>query len=513
MKKFLLVSLLCSLAIPTFTENEELTLEQRIEKLEKVIEEQNKELKKQKINIKKNEKKLSLATQEKPKDADGELQFHGYLRTGAEGNMKHGNKKTYSRDKQYVGRWGNEFDTNFNINFSKKFTQSNGAWTKLVVQLEGWSDNYDTSIGEKNKIDLTELYIEMGNVPMFTGAFKDAVIVAGKKKWDAQQVEIIDYYYQEVKGTGLGIENIKLWNGSLNLAYISNDFKDGELDSLEGKKAEDVRAYKAKYTYGDISGEIMYAHATDNDKIREYDVLKQMHYPAIGGEIAESDRWYRDAADDGFYAGLYYQPDNFFGFEGKGQHYLQYATGILAGEGIGKIHTDANKRAADDAVAYQLGLGGTVRLGNRTHMLVSYRSLRAKDIEARKKVGYGWYHEEQYWAGAGIGDAQKSWRVGKLETDALVLRPIYYINQNLDLWMEAGIARKDTETYAGATEDHLLYKISAGPQLKYYVGSAETSLRLFVTYIGDKTKRTEKGVTTRSTVEDVITGFQISAWW
>ena len=24
------------------------------------------------------------------------------------------------------------------------------------------------------KIDLTELYIEMGNVPMFTGAFKDA---------------------------------------------------------------------------------------------------------------------------------------------------------------------------------------------------------------------------------------------------------------------------------------------------------------------------------------------------
>ena len=37
MKKFLLVSLLCSLAIPTFTENEELTLEQRIEKLEKIF--------------------------------------------------------------------------------------------------------------------------------------------------------------------------------------------------------------------------------------------------------------------------------------------------------------------------------------------------------------------------------------------------------------------------------------------------------------------------------------------
>ena len=101
----------------------------------------------------------------------------------------------------------------------------------------------------------------------------------------------------------------------------------------------------------------------------------------------------------------------------------------------------------------------------------------------------------------------------KLETDALVLRPIYYINQNLDLWLEAGIARKDTEAYNGTTEDHLLYKISAGPQLKYYVGNAETSLRLFVTYIGDKTERRENGVTTKSTVEDVLTGFQVSAWW
>ena len=506
MKKFLLVSLLCSLAIPTFTENEELTLEQRIEKLEKIIEEQNKELKKQKINIKKNEKKLSLATQEKPKDADGELQFHGYLRTGAEGNMKHGNKNTYSRDKQYVGRWGNEFDTNFNINFSKKFTQSNGAWTKLVVQLENWSDNYDNNVGDY-KIDLTQLYIEMGNVPMFTGAFKDARIVAGKKKWGDQQVEILDYYYQDVKGTGLGLEGIRLWNGSLDLTYITNDFKDGELSNIKGKKAEDVRAYKAKYTYGDISGEVMYAHAMDNDRIGtiSYTDPSKPSNPVTQGENIGYTK--RDAADDGFYAGLYYQPDNFFGFEGKGQHYLQYATGILAGEGIGKIETDANKRAANDAVTYQLGLGGTVRLGDRTHMLVSYRSLRAQNIEARKEERYIWDN------GQTAPNYEKSWRAKDLETDALVLRPIYYINQNLDLWMEAGIARKDTESYSGTTEDHLLYKISAGPQLKYYVGSAETSLRLFVTYIGDKTKRTEKGVTTRSTVEDVITGFQISAWW
>lgn len=507
MKKFLLVSLLCTLAVPTLAKTENLTLEQRIEKLEQIIEEQNKELKKQKLNIKKNEKKLSLATKEKPKNDDTELQFHGYLRTGAEGNMKHGNKSSYSKNKEYVGRWGNEYDTNFNINFSKKFIQNNGAWTRLAVQLESWSDNYDNSVGESSKVDLTQLYIEMGNVPMFSGAFKDSVLVAGKKKWDDQQVEILDYYYQDVAGTGLGIENIKLWDGKLSLAYITNDFKDGELSNIEGEKAEDIRAYKTKYIYGNISGEVMYAHAMDNDRIGtiSYTDPSKPKNPATGRENIGYTK--RDAADDGFYAGLYYQPDNFFGFEGKGQHYLQYATGLLAGEGIGKIDTDFNKRAADDAVTYQLGLGGTVRLGERTHMLVSYRSLRAENIEAGKEERYIWDN------GQTAPSYEKSWRVNKLESDALVLRPIYYVNQNLDLWLEAGIGRRDAESYNGNTEEHLYYKISAGPQLKYYVGSAETSLRLFATYIGDEGEKTDNGVTTKSKIEDVITGFQISAWW
>lgn len=508
MKKFLLVSLLCTLAVPTLAKTENLTLEQRIEKLEQIIEEQNKELKKQKLNIKKNEKKLSLATKEKPKNDDTELQFHGYLRTGAEGNMKHGNKSSYSKNKEYVGRWGNEYDTNFNINFSKKFIQNNGAWTRLAVQLESWSNNYDNSVGESSKVDLTQLYIEMGNVPMFSGAFKDSVLVAGKKKWDDQQVEILDYYYQDVAGTGLGIENIKLWDGKLSLAYITNDFKDGELSNIKGEKAEDIRAYKTKYIYGNISGEVMYAHAMDNDRIGtiSYTDPSKPKNPATGRENIGYTK--RDAADDGFYAGLYYQPDNFFGFEGKGQHYLQYATGLLAGEGIGKIDTDFNKRAADDAVTYQLGLGGTVRLGERTHMLVSYRSLRAENIEAGKEERYIWDN------GQTAPSYEKSWRVNKLESDALVLRPIYYVNQNLDLWLEAGIGRRDTESYDGKnTEEHLYYKISAGPQLKYYVGSAETSLRLFATYIGDEGEKTANGVTTKSKIEDVITGFQISAWW
>ena len=36
MKKFLLVSLLCTLALPTLAEEKNLTLEQRIENLEKI---------------------------------------------------------------------------------------------------------------------------------------------------------------------------------------------------------------------------------------------------------------------------------------------------------------------------------------------------------------------------------------------------------------------------------------------------------------------------------------------
>ena len=250
----------------------------------------------------------------------------------------------------------------------------------------------------------------------------------------------------------------------------------------------------------------MYAHAMDHDDVTE--LTDKDNY--IEANISK-----REAADDGIYAGLYYQPNNFFGFEGKGQHYLQYSTGLLAGEGIGKIDTDFNKKAADDAVTYQLGLGGTVRLGDRTHMLVSYRSLRAENINARKFESYAWSYPDGNEIIYGRTE-EASWRVDKLESDALVLRPIYSVNQNLDLWLEAGIGRRDTESYSGKnTEEHLYYKVSAGPQIKYYVGSAETSLRLFVTYIGDKAEKVDvrQNIFTKSSTRDLIGGFQVSAWW
>ena len=140
-------------------------------------------------------------------------------------------------------------------------------------------------------------------------------------------------------------------------------------------------------------------------------------------------------------------------------------------------------------------------------MLVSYRSLRAENIEARKEERYIWDN------GQTAPSYEKSWRVNKLESDALVLRPIYSVNQNLDLWLEAGICRRDAESYDGKkTEEHLYYKVSAGPQIKYYVGSAETSLRLFVTYIGDKAETVVDNKFTKSSTSDVIGGFQVSAW-
>lgn len=146
MKKYLLVSLLCGLAVQSFAGSEELSIEERMEKLERIIAEQNaelQELKKLKAEVKSNEDKIALVSQNQEKSKSNnneEFQFHGYLRTGAEGSIKNGNKNTYSKAKEYVGRWGNEFDNNFNVNLSKKFTLDNGAWTKLAVQFDNWND-------------------------------------------------------------------------------------------------------------------------------------------------------------------------------------------------------------------------------------------------------------------------------------------------------------------------------------------------------------------------------------
>lgn len=351
-KVLLLLSLITSLA---HANTETLSLEERLEKLEQKLYQVEKE----------QQEKAEEEKQEKLAFNNDKVEMHGYFRTGADGNMREGNKRAYDRAKNIVGRWGNEYDTNFNFNLSRKFTLPNQAWSKVLIQVENWNNSYNNSL-DGTDLNVTNLYLEMGNLPIFTGAFEEATVIAGKRGWDGVIVDPMDYYYQDIGGTGVGIDKIKFLNGYLNLAYISADFDDetqhgyysvGDIaENIYYKGDMDIagtiRGYKARYNQNDIALEVMYAHAVDHSSV------------GLTGD--EKTKFTRETADDGFYTGLYYNPKNFFGLKGWGQHYLQFSTGVLAGDnGIGRLNTVGNMLAHRDSKAYQLGLGGLVNINEK----------------------------------------------------------------------------------------------------------------------------------------------------
>lgn len=504
MKKILYFILITNIyAQPFFNTNdnkgssEKLTVEERLEKIEQKLSSQENDIEEKKKTDEKQDKDIQELLKEN-------IEFHGYFRTGADGNLREGNKRAYDRAKNLVGRWGNEYDTNFNFNLSKKFILNNKAWSKVHFQIENWNNTYNNGFRDNDKLNLTNLYLEMGELPIFKGRFKDSTIVAGKRGWDGVIVDPIDYYYQDIGGTGFGINNIRIGKGNLSLAYISADFDDKTQHAYKSNNPHlgtykgtmdvggTIRGYKGRYAYKDIVTELMYAHAVDHNNVDKT-------YNDIYGKKFESTR---NTADQGVYAGIYYNPKNFFGLKGWGQHYLQFSNGVLAGNnGIGRLNTPGNMLAHKESKAYQLGVGGLVNVSSKLNVMPTFRIAYTENVDSRDK--------EITASGKYIPSVLE-------KNNKLIgfnVRPIYTINPYVDLWIDAGLGKITSTAYNDDEWKGKYYKVSAGPQLRYSIGYAETTVKAYLTYIGEDIQQKDKVESTKKSSSDLIGGLQFVAWW
>lgn len=435
-----------------------------------------------------------LASLEESRLKDG-FEFHGYFRTGSDGNFSNSFRKVGDRNKNLIGRWGNEYDTFTGFNFSKKFYMDNGAWAKTFIELDNWNNDYQREAG----INLATIAIQMGNIPTFKGAFKDSVISAGKQGWGNRAVDMTDYFYQDMDGVGLGIDGIKVGEGKLGFAYITSDANDGidkyyrpsvdtgyEIFEPENK-TEVVRAARATYEIKDFTLEMVYSHAGDNDEVGVY-------------KEEDGDAYTRNSAKNGFYTGLYYNPQNFYGAKGWGQHFAQVGTGTLAGSGLGRLDTQGNFLAHRDSTAFQIGTNGGTNITEKLSIMTALRYQKVSKLDAR----------ENKITNIDMGTLEKADTVKNLSEIGFSVRPVYAINSYFDLWAEGGIAKVKRELNNNTDHDTFIAKISAGPQLKLNFGFAETSVRAYVTYYNEEDKKT--GEATNNT-DDIIGGFQMSVWW
>ena len=162
------------------------------------------------------EKAVAKSTAVEEKTASGlGVEFHGYARSG----LLVGDSGSGTEGGPYVspagatggavGRLGNEPDTYVEVNLEKKAKLDNGATTRFKVMMADGQRSYNDWTASSSDLNIRQAFAEIGTLPSFKGAFKDATLWAGKR-FDRDNFDIhwLDSDIIFLAGTGAGAYDI-----------------------------------------------------------------------------------------------------------------------------------------------------------------------------------------------------------------------------------------------------------------------------------------------------------------
>ncbi len=363
--------------------------------------------------------KAKVEAVEEKTDSFNDFEFHGYARSG----VIVGDNRTDGDGFNAPGftgyRLGNEDDTGWEADLVKNFRMDDGSWAKFELLLANFAgDAYDEEVGKD--VQARQVFVEMGNLPTFTGAFSDATVWAGKRYYERADFHINDWKYTNMSGTGAGLTNINVGPGNLNLAFIANDLDD-----------DDTKVYNLDARYKGVEA---------LDGTWEYVLtLKQ----AKGS----------DGTDDGFQLGAIYERGDFYGVaDGGTKVVVQYGDGLGARLG----YADSSEDFSSGSHAYRLATSGLTPLNEKWDLFAQ------AILEEREDYGSDDYGDDQTWVSAGV-------------------RPVYKVNKNFELQFEAGY---DFVDYDSLGVDGSITKLTFAPTFKLDTESfwARPEIRTFVTY-------------------------------
>jgi maltoporin len=172
------------------------------------------------------------------------FELHGYMRAGV-GRSSNGGEMASFYLPGTVGnpsggpgyRLGNEEDnylelamdvrayekgsTNFKLHFRPTFRQYYDA-RDASVDAGGNVDN-SHSATQNQMVYLREAWGEVNGVLGNSDMLKEATLWAGRRFYQRHDSHMLDFYYWNNSGDGVGIENINIGLGKLSYAYIQAD--------------------------------------------------------------------------------------------------------------------------------------------------------------------------------------------------------------------------------------------------------------------------------------------------
>jgi len=213
------------------------------------------------------------------KSADeGGFEFHGYARSGL--LMNSSATKTQGgptltpagETGGHVGRLGNEPDTYVELNLEHKQTLDNGATTRFKAMLADGQRTYNDWTASSSDLNLRQAFVELGQLPTFSGAFDNSTVWAGKR-FDRDNFDIhwIDSDVVFLAGTGAGIYDMK-WSDQTrsNISLYGRTF--GDIENNENTAQNYILTLNN--FVGPVQMMLSGMRAKDNDDRRDIDGLR-----------------------------------------------------------------------------------------------------------------------------------------------------------------------------------------------------------------------------------------------
>ena len=409
--------------------------------------------------------------------------FNGYMRSG----VMHGNSAFGSKtDTVKLGRLGNENDTFMEFGLGADVAKVDDVTYSVYGMITHGGDGNETDWN--TNLSCRQAWAGAKNL---LGQGDDFLWI-GKRYYKREDIHILDEYYYNVSGTGVGLENVVLGPGKISLAWTRND-KDAKKDDVN------IYSMKSEYKYKGLKDNNKLAKV----KVNTYDV--RYEFPVWDGASLQLGSTYLEAEKDknGSYRTYTIEKEKSIG-DGLNLS-AELNIGLLGGFNKTVVQSFSGSSAAD--VHY--GTGSSVYYDEGQ----GWRLINWGDVHFTKE--FGMFHVVQYAHSSGFKSYDSERSVN------LVVRPYYQLTKMTKLLAEVGwfadkkTANTDDKGVQSYVSKHgskytLAYAISpdasnfwSRPEFRFYVSHVSVSDNMNIGPTNEWVRQTS----------DNMFGAQVEAWW
>ena len=410
--------------------------------------------------------------------------FNGYMRSG----VMHGNSAFGSKtDTVKLGRLGNENDTFMEFGLGADVAKVDDVTYSVYGMIAHGGDGNETDWN--TNLSCRQAWAGAKNL---LGQGDDFLWI-GKRYYKREDIHILDEYYYNVSGTGVGLENVVLGPGKISLAWTRND-KDAKKDNVN------IYSMKSEYKYKGLKDD---GNKPAKVKVNTYDV--RYEFPVWDGASLQLGATYLEAEKNknGSYRTYTIEKENSIG-DGLNLS-AELNIGLLGGFNKTVVQSFSGSSAAD--VHY--GTGSSVYYDEGQ----GWRLINWGDVHFTKE--FGMFHVVQYAHSSGFKSYDSERSVN------LVVRPYYQLTKMTKLLAEVGwfadkkTANTDDKGVQSYVSKHgskytLAYAISpdasnfwSRPEFRFYVSHVSVSDNMNIGPTNEWVRQTS----------DNMFGAQVEAWW